>query len=261
MKLDPTPGFVVKTATLTGPRTKVFINVCSDNQLPEPDTLNVDEVTRRVKKNENWVVPIVVSPKREDVDKAGKPCVVFDACMNQAVLLLGVRDKGINILIIETCIELVEDSSGLMLDRNYVLPKLRAKGKLHDTEISEADLTRGPRSLERVLEDVKDEVSTTVISGKPPIDGKHQTVKKPVITELKDQRANSFLQAYRGPYSGVGQKPTHELVIYGHASTLQIDGQRVRWDSNNTTELPFVPTSYEAIYTKNDDILHLFLWR
>lgn len=240
MKLHPIPGFVVKTRTAQGE--KCFINLCSDDQVPQPDTLDASEIILRIQQNADWIVPIVVSPERTDRDKAGNPSRVWDCCMNPQVLNIGVVESGIKLLTIETCLELVEDAASVQLDRQYSIPKMKAKGQLNDTEVSDESFTK-PKTLEDML----------AVSGKPA------TTPKPtvLIEELSETKQDYNLYRYRGPYTE--PKPSHCLEIAGKPSSLNYVGKEVVFD-DRVVDVGFVIQKIEAIYTRDDDSLHVFLW-
>jgi hypothetical protein len=96
---------------------KVFINVCTDSQVPQPENVFGEELFSRIQNGEDWVVPVVISKQREDYDRAGKRCLVWDCCIHPRVVLEATKDKGVKIILIETCIELVEDSASVELSR------------------------------------------------------------------------------------------------------------------------------------------------
>ncbi|KAK9455255.1 PIH1 family [Dipodascopsis uninucleata] len=138
--LNPQPGFTIKTALVAPTRSprrnqgqKVFINVCHDKQVPEPADGYGPEVVQRIASGGDWVIPIVVSDERTDTDKSGSTCYTYDCCANTKVLRAALHDSDIRLLLIETCIELVEDRGSLLLSREYKLPKLRSKGELQKT--------------------------------------------------------------------------------------------------------------------------------
>jgi hypothetical protein len=120
--LNPAPGFVIKTHLLSSKSIKdsgikVFINVCTDSQVPQPENVFGEELFSRIQNGEDWVVPVVISKQREDYDRAGKRCLVWDCCIHPRVVLEATKDKGVKIILIETCIELVEDSASVELSR------------------------------------------------------------------------------------------------------------------------------------------------
>jgi hypothetical protein len=75
-QVTPTPGFVAKTRSATHKGAKVFINVCSSEHVDAPAPVETqegaasDEVQMRI--------PLSLGPPREDLDKSGEVCTVYD---------------------------------------------------------------------------------------------------------------------------------------------------------------------------------------
>lgn len=145
--LTPTPGFVCKTlvthaakyaaaqpgaAVIDVPANhKIFINICYEDHVPPPADAPETVMRRAMQGEENvWAVPHVVSDGRADVDKAGKPALVFDAIFHPSIQARVKTDEEFRDFIKLIAIESVEDKSGLSLSRDVSIPKLASKGKL-----------------------------------------------------------------------------------------------------------------------------------
>jgi hypothetical protein len=122
--LNPSAGFAIKTVLVsatTQPNrtqgTKVFINVCSDPRVPEPEGGYGSVIMDRVQNGEDWIVPMVLSEEKNDTDKKGRSCHVWDCCMHPRVIVESIKNPGIKILLVETCVEVVEDRAGVELSR------------------------------------------------------------------------------------------------------------------------------------------------
>ncbi|KAK9474048.1 PIH1 family, partial [Dipodascopsis tothii] len=132
----PTPGFAVKTATEAASDVpagaKVFVNVCHDKKIPEPDgtddgfVADADgcgpDVLERVRAGGDWIIPIIVSERRTDTDKAGRQCYVYDCSANTKVLRAALQEGDIRLLLIETCFELIEERDQTTLSRGTIWP-------------------------------------------------------------------------------------------------------------------------------------------
>ncbi|KTW27104.1 hypothetical protein T552_02596 [Pneumocystis carinii B80] len=148
--ISPLPGFVVKTVQTSNDKkripqgTKVFLNLChSDHVTPPKDQVGYD-IIPKIMKGWHWEIPIVISIERWDVDKAGKKCLVIDCCCNTSVMKLSKEDVNVRLFFIETCLELIEDKTGMILSREYVIPKMKAKGELQPS-ILEIDNVSGAK--------------------------------------------------------------------------------------------------------------------
>ena len=77
VEVIPKPGFVAKTRSFTKRGQKVFVNVCQSDHVdppapvePPPGAPPSDEVQMRI--------PLSLGPPREDLDKDGGVCTVYD---------------------------------------------------------------------------------------------------------------------------------------------------------------------------------------
>ncbi|CAN3354758.1 protein interacting with Hsp90 1 [Diutina catenulata] len=147
--LDPKPGFVIKTRVVasrsaTELSRKVFVNVCSDSQVPKPDDEEfIGEKIFPAIVDNAWEIPIVVSKRKEDLDKKGVPSFVFDCCINTRCFTWVQLHEDLKKILIEWCLEAIEVVNEVSLDRDYSLPKMMAKGDLTHTEIDADELAKG----------------------------------------------------------------------------------------------------------------------
>ncbi|KZO97632.1 hypothetical protein CALVIDRAFT_536216 [Calocera viscosa TUFC12733] len=142
--ITPTPGWVCKTLTtqagkyapaLPGATVvdlaahhKVFINICFDDHIPPPVDVPESAKRKAMLQQSGWDLPCVVSDGRADIDKAGKPAMVFDVIYHP--WLSADADEDLRKYMKETALSSVEHKSGLSLSRDTVQPKLASKGKL-----------------------------------------------------------------------------------------------------------------------------------
>lgn len=73
-----------------------------------------------------WSIPYAQSPVREDVDKAGAFCQVYDVIFHPDVLYMASRDAQFGKRIEKTALDAVQNSFKVTLDLNNVKkPKLQ----------------------------------------------------------------------------------------------------------------------------------------
>ena len=72
--MTPTPGFVAKTRSFSRKGAKVFINVCSSDHVDKPAPVEGAEDAEEVQMR----IPMSLGPPREDLDKTGEVCTVYD---------------------------------------------------------------------------------------------------------------------------------------------------------------------------------------
>ncbi|KAI8815049.1 pre-RNA processing PIH1/Nop17-domain-containing protein [Cladochytrium replicatum] len=136
-EIVPEPGFVVKTVNRKAtPKfdsgLKVFINICHSPRVPAPPLATDEEIRTALEAQDNatYKVPLSLSQPREDKDKVGRKCVVFDACINNAPLEKSRDDFDFQLFLIELALEWVEEKHGMELSREFSIPKLLSKGQL-----------------------------------------------------------------------------------------------------------------------------------
>ena len=121
----PAKGFAMKTADRAGG--KVFINVCASPQVPKPPPITAEmlqEEQTRVR------IPLSMGEPREDTDKEGKECTVYDAIMHTEVVERAKTEKEMKEFVVELCLQWVEQKFELALRRPVKFPKgMLAKGE------------------------------------------------------------------------------------------------------------------------------------
>ncbi|KAL1527757.1 hypothetical protein AB1Y20_009142 [Prymnesium parvum] len=73
-QVTPRPGFVAKTVSATSKGQKVFINVCQSEHVDPPAPVEAGNDAEEVQ----YRIPLSLGPPREDLDKDGAVCTVYD---------------------------------------------------------------------------------------------------------------------------------------------------------------------------------------
>ncbi|CAL8111471.1 unnamed protein product [Orchesella dallaii] len=129
--INPVPGYVLKSSA-DGEK-KAFINICSNPLIKQA---SFQSVTKNDEKGNMWSIPYAQSPPREDVDKSGSFCIVYDVIFHAETLAMARKDTLLRDKLETTAIDSVEKSFKVTLDRNNVKrPKLRYKGLARATAI------------------------------------------------------------------------------------------------------------------------------
>lgn len=193
--LHPAPGFVVKSKIVDGSGihvylTKVFINICHDSNVPKPKVDFDPAVVFPLIVENQWEIPIVVSPEKSEKDKKGVPAFVYDCCMNPECFSWIQVNSDLKLIAVEWCIEAIELMHGIVLEREYTEPKMLSKGKLSETEITKEDMELGlhkrMQELQNnetlgLIEELSVEEDTTDLPDLMDIGGKRL---KPLIEEI-----------------------------------------------------------------------------
>ncbi|KAF8171301.1 pre-RNA processing PIH1/Nop17-domain-containing protein [Pholiota molesta] len=169
IEFAPKPGFCIKTSTLGGaipsptplqphaqtaeklPSSltsvpeglKVFVNIAWDPKAPPSPKGSEEAILRALEGDDVDVeaaaglyIPAIVSPAREDTDKAGNPSLVFDCVYNTTIKARTLHNPEFRTFLIELSIQRIEAQAGLILSRDIRTPNISSKGKL------------GPRTVE-----------------------------------------------------------------------------------------------------------------
>lgn len=196
--LDPKPGYVIKTRLLKSSNvqigTKIFINVCHDPQVPKPPQDFDATVVFPLIVDNQWEIPIIVSREKEVKDKSGQTSLCYDCCINDNCFRWCTINSDLKLILNEWCLEAVELLYNVVLERQYLIPKMLSKGELSKTEIKQKDLTDD--GLIKKLDDLKknetlglleelhnDDMDVDIqLNPHPP-----KKLKKPLIEELPSE--------------------------------------------------------------------------
>ncbi|KAJ3212867.1 PIH1 domain-containing protein 1 [Entophlyctis luteolus] len=137
MLITPRPGLVIKSHLTKKMEDypegmKVFINLCHSPDIPPPPTMDYEEVARAMIEQDNvsFKVPLSLSAPKIDKDKAGKPCLVFDAACNTTPYRRATKDASFHAFMVTLCCEWIESKHNLSLSRDVSFPKLKSKGPI-----------------------------------------------------------------------------------------------------------------------------------
>ena len=136
-EIFPEPGFVVKTVDDTG--RKVFINVCGHFKIQSPgsDWANgvVPEAVENALANlddpeatQHLRFPLSVSDARNELDKKGAPCTVYDAVFNADVVKQAICSRRLKVFLVELVLQWIAQKYEKPLDPQYKLPHRRYVG-------------------------------------------------------------------------------------------------------------------------------------
>ena len=127
--IRPNPGFVFKTVDKTS--NKIFCNVCSSIQVPEPPKATIAELQNAGEDGPRMRIPISLGAPRQDTDKEGKPCTIYDACFHPEVIARAKIEPEMKEFVVEMCMQWIEQKHSLLLNRRRKWPKgMEAKGQL-----------------------------------------------------------------------------------------------------------------------------------
>ncbi|XP_022796221.1 protein kintoun-like isoform X2 [Stylophora pistillata] len=134
--VNPEGGYVVKTRDL-GSNVKAFVNICMNQHIGQASSQYTErEENGKKRAGHQWNIPYSLSQPREDVDRAGKHCTVYDAVFHPDTYKKGQEDKRFKQLMIDTAIDGILREFKAKLDKkNLKFPKMTFKGVKQSTII------------------------------------------------------------------------------------------------------------------------------
>lgn len=140
--INPEPGYVIKTS-VDGVK-KGFINFCMNENVGKPVS---KFTTQNGQSGFQWSIPHSMSPSRDDLDKTGSKCIVFDCVFNPECFKLAEKDARFQKVIEDTAFDAVEREFQVALDRKNLkrLKNMKYKGNATTTVIRTPN-SQGPTS-------------------------------------------------------------------------------------------------------------------
>jgi hypothetical protein len=233
--LEPREGFVVKTRVVDCANhdahpiaTKVFINVCHAEQVPAPVEFDPAVVFPLIINNQ-WEIPIITLCEKRSTDKKGQPLLVYDCCINSRCMRWCQLNADLRSILIEWCLEAVEMTYEVVLEREYTVPKMLAKGELTRTEMLRSELEA---SVEKKLHHVADGRAAVIElldegEAEPLPDIMNVEGRKVVIEEVAGPRATPAVAPAVAPAPAPAEAPSApELTA---VATTRLPKQHPRW--------------------------------
>eukprot|EP00050_Salpingoeca_kvevrii_P011008 m.12037 g.12037 ORF g.12037 m.12037 type:complete len:638 (-) comp3201_c0_seq2:124-2037(-) len=191
--INPEPGFVVKTRLWTDEKRKVFINICSSDVVGKPVA---KKMTRGGKTGTNWSVPHSLAAHREDLDKSGEPCIVYDAVFHPTTLQLSVADARLRDMVVTTAIEGIEQRfpQHKLRREDLKFPKMKFKGTpartMLRTAVDGSTASATPQSLSKLRSELEKQQTPRAEIPKPD----------PPRPSKKDPRAPKYHVIYSNEF-------------------------------------------------------------
>ncbi|CAD7695983.1 unnamed protein product [Ostreobium quekettii] len=233
--------FVIKTTDEA--LRKVFINVCGCEAVPAPGNWVGGKAPEAVVKalenvdtgvdasvEETLRFPLSCSGPREDVDKKGEPCAVFDCVFNSDVVKQAKCFRSLKRFLIDLCLEWIGQKHKLHLDSKYKLPRMRYKG---GTVVSQRIRVDQKPLVEEVGE-VDESPSFPLVAKKRSSTSEHPETKSEDISRCKfsfgDNAPNRVPQAARLQAEAKAvQCKTDNGSLPALAWRVHFEGHPVRW--------------------------------
>ncbi|XP_043220139.1 PIH1 domain-containing protein 1-like [Amphibalanus amphitrite] len=190
VEIVPKPVVCCKTRDAAGG--KVFVNICTNTEIPAPRQLSEQQL-RELLQDEaqaaEFRVPLSLSEAHKELDKSGGPCVAYDVVIHPRFYAQVDSSLLFKTFFITVMIEAIEGKFGIELDKNQWVTM---RNKLYMGKMPKHFVRRG--DLPMVQE---------VAGGEAPSAG-----PRPLISEVETRRS-----APPAPPHTVERRPDGRLVV------------------------------------------------
>jgi len=122
--INPEPCYVIKSS-VDGQK-KAFINMCKNDKVSKPTSV---PMTQSGSLGLNWSLPYTQAPPRDDLDKNGNRCTVFDVVFHPDTHRLAENNAQFKQMLNNIALDAVEGNFDVQIDRNNLkFPKMKYKG-------------------------------------------------------------------------------------------------------------------------------------
>lgn len=188
----PTPVFCLKTRTDDG--TKVFINLCTSDNVPEPKDLTDDELIKVLESDDptQFRIPMSIGEPHAEIDKGGAGCTAYDVVVNPKFMTKMEHSELFKTFFLTIMCEGVESKYDILLKRDWIFLKNRkSMGKLGEQYIR--------TKSKPVIMDMSGEQGDQL--------PEHQPEKRNLIEEMKEHEETLIKKAPEPKFSIVKEPP------------------------------------------------------
>jgi len=123
--VTPTPGFVAKTRSATNGGAKVFINVCQSEHVDKPAPVEASQESEEIQMR----IPMSLGPPREDLDKGGDVCRVYDVVFHPDAVTGALAEDEFRSFMMQLIVYQVQQKHKEELSIEMTFPKVRGNYK------------------------------------------------------------------------------------------------------------------------------------
>ena len=130
-QVTPTPGFVAKTRSATRQGAKVFVNVCSSDHVDAPAPVeNAQGGAQTSDEGEYQMrIPLSLGPPREDLDKNGEVCTVYDVVFHPDAVEGALKEAEFRGFVMNLVVHQVQQKYKDELSTDFSYPKVKGNYK------------------------------------------------------------------------------------------------------------------------------------
>ena len=130
-QVTPTPGFVAKTRSATRQGAKVFVNVCSSDHVDAPAPVENAQGSAQTSDEGEYQmrIPLSLGPPREDLDKNGEVCTVYDVVFHPDAVEGALKEAEFRGFVMNLVVHQVQQKYKDELSTDFSYPKVKGNYK------------------------------------------------------------------------------------------------------------------------------------
>ncbi|KAJ7147398.1 hypothetical protein C8R46DRAFT_1167478 [Mycena filopes] len=213
---------------------KIFINFAWDAQVPPPPEGNEEAIQRAMHGEDEhlnpdaWFVPVIVSEPRQDTDKSGNPCLVFDCIFHSSIRS-------------QLGLQRIEAQTSLVLSRQISVPNIASKGKLLPrTAYIPSSLSTATAANAPLIEEIESIISPSVAAGAVNLNKSDPQATRALIPrttlDLEPKRIILAVPAhppldidFGAPDAQIVAMSRHAALMLKRERALDVDGATAEW--------------------------------
>lgn len=223
--INPTAGYVLKTSC--DGKEKCFLNICTSTEVGQP---SCKPSMQNSSKGMNWSVPHSLSQPREDTDKSGKKCMVYDVVFHPDTCHMAEKNSKFHQMIENIALDAVERNFSVTLDKvNVKRPKMKYKGM---PQMSIIRVPKNDAKPSTIPQDPNDPLAFPY----PP--NKNGYSKSNSSDKMKDNQNSSTTQNKVGENSDVKEEFVEPKYNFVHRGYFDIKNYYTMSDQTVTSTRP-----------------------
>ena len=227
--VHPEPGYVIKTS-IDG-TSKAFINICKNEHVGKPEFKWATN-PKTGNKGQSWSIPHSFSPPRDDTDKSGKKCQVFDVVFHPDTYRMGESNSKFRKMIEDTAVDGIERQFNVTLDKtNLKYPKVAFKGTSPATVIRSKKSDSNSETENQKESCIPDEIMSKLPYPYDNTSSEEKARKNEEAAQVRDSKKKN---ANRKGENGVTKAETPKYTMT-HREEVDIQNFRSAPDAKTST--------------------------
>jgi len=196
-------------------------------------------------------IPLSLGESREDFDKKGGPCRVFDIIWNPKTVQKAIEDKNVRQIMVELSLNHIKQKKALELSEKYTIPKMKYKGKTVQLQRIRGkkapkieEIKAEQKAFEKTVRDAKSAVQTPEwklfvelkLDNQTPIKNAEELIKTVDQNLMNIEQFDGFNANFKESRALIFQINL-PLLVHGHSVILECSEEQIYMTVANFYEL------------------------